>query len=604
MYTTGDDATEGTPLAVTITPQKLAQSLNSAWRQARAFRDAGRHAIKQFVGPHYGASGVNGESRAVVNYLAQYLNAMIPNLAPGKSKNKVESWNIALRFEALQLGLALDRADEEEDLVATMRQIVTDALVYPFGCAMTGLTVGAELVKIDGQQHDPGKLFTRALAFEDVLTDPAARRRSEALWDAHRYRVPKSVLKESGIFNPERVDALRPLQATNIDSSANIGSSDRDRYGLVETVELWDVAIYDGSNTTIVTLGAEPATADGQDVVSGGGEILYQERFNGPEQGPYSFLEFIHVPNRVMALPPVALLIDLHEAKSIISRKIVDMMTNTKRVLGYQRVNGKDDAETIVGASNFEAIAMDDPNAAKMFDYGGVPKEHYEGSEWLDTSMEMQSAVQRISGAASNSGTATESTQLQANSMLRVQDMQERVKSFRGKVAKQRLWYLANDPLIRKGLPYRSPGGEMIQVEYSAETRQGESTDFNVAVEMVNPQASDPNIKFRRLIEFLQVLPTQVPLAQAGLLDLAAEIRLAARELDMEELDELIPSAGSAMQTQIVHQNDPQMQPGQPVGVNPTNPQAGNVAVDQGQAASNPTDQMNSAYQPAMQGGM
>lgn len=592
-------------MGINITPQKLAQALNSAWRTQRSFREAGDKAIKDYVGPHYGTNGAENGKREPVNFISQYMMAMVPNLAPRKVRNKVSAWNIGLKLEGVQLGLALDRADLEEEIDETLRQCVVQALVYPCGCTMTGLTVGCQLVKIDGQMRDPGKLFTRAIAFEDILTDPAARRRSEALWDAHRYRVSKQALKESGIFNPDAVDGIPILQGASGNSSSTIGGADHDRYGLVETVELIDVAIYDGNDTWIVTLAGQPNAGSG-DVVSNSGKILYQEKFQGPEDGPYSFLEFHPLSNRVMALPPVAMIQDLHRAKALVSAKVVEMILATKRILGYARTGGADDAESVKDAQNFQSVAMDDPKSAQMFDFGGVPKEIYDGMEWIDRQFEQQAATQRISGASGGENTATEATQLQANSMVRVQDMQERVKKFRVGIARQRLWYLANDPLIRRGLPYRTPGGEMIQMEYSAEAREGSPTDFNIEIEVTTPESSDPNIRMRRLIEFLQVLPTQVPLAQAGLLDLAAEIRLFARELDMQELDEIIPSAGSAMQTAMVHQNDPQMQPGMPVGMSPGNPQAGQVQVGQesGDGSSNPTDQMTSAYQPAMQGGV
>lgn len=548
-----------------LSARSLARAVNSGWKALSDIRERRQRVLVEITGPGAGAP-------TAVNLLAQMYDILLSNLAPKDIKAKVDSWDMGKKFEGVKIGLALDRAAENDCLSDTVRTAVGESLISPVAIVRSGLRVGSELFTVDGRAYDPGQLFTKPVSLDDYACDTSATSWNEITWEADRVRVPRSVLMSMPGIDQDQVEALQKVERGDKNNSAAAErASDNEDHDLIDTVEVWHVAVYLPEETKIYLLGARPGSQS-EPCVDSESE-LYCGTFEGPEEGPYSRLMLSPLPGMLFGMCPADKSYKMHQAMQAITDRMIAMAQNTKRILGY-RSTATDQTNLIIKAGTFEAVKMDAPEDAKMFDFGGVPVELYEAVGWFQKQWNNATGnLSLIGGVESNSNTATEASYLQANSNLMMNDMQDKVRKFLRSIQKQRAWYIINDPMLDQKYAMRLPGGDMLQVHYSAEMRESTPNDFSYDVDTQAPQSQDIMLRWRRLIEFFsQVVPAMMPLVQLGAVDLSAVLRLFSREFGIQELDEIARDPTLAMQTAAIHGGPPTpaAKEGGQFGVSPT----------------------------------
>lgn len=567
-------------------PDKIAKSVNTghaAWNWARVQRD---NALEQLVGPRYGNDKTTPKRRNAINLIAQTLITLYPHLFPQTLKHICRAENPALEFEALMLGLCLDHRSEEEDLPGTILRAGMDALVSPCGVLRTGIKAGRDLYKVDGRLYDTGAIYTAYVDLDDYAIDSTAKRRAEAKWEAYRWRASKQALIESGIYEPELIAKLPKYQpdGNTIGTGRPQGHEE-----LIDTVQLWDVFLYEGDNTTCVTLGG--SWANGGTGVVTGSEYLHVYDHEGPERSPLDWVSFYDVPGRVAPLPPVLLWRELHDAIAKVGDKMVRRIVESKTILGYTPT-GIDDAKAAKNAEDLQLVKMTNPAGITPIILEGHNQNTFEGFQFLSQAgSDAAGNIKQKAGLSSEGKTATEASLLNANSDQRIKWMRDRVQGTIKSVAKKRAWYIVTDPLINKVTGVRVPGGEKIGMVYTAEAREGDPLDFAIDIEPYQPESGDPNVRMRRIVElFSQVLPAVIPGLQTGLFDPAGVFRVLSREFGNNDLDEMLagsPRLAATVQAQQMA-GDPASMQGQPEGMQQQGPQA---MAQQGQAAIAPIRQ-------------
>lgn len=574
---------------------KIAKSVNAghmAWQWARVQRD---NAIEQMVGPRYGNDKTSPRRRNAINLIAQTLITLYPHLFPQTLKHVCRAQNPALEFEALMLGLCLDHRAEEEDLPGTILRAGMDAMVGPCGVLRTGIKAGTDLYKVEGRSFDPGAIYTAYVDLDDFAIDSTAKRRSEAKWEAYRWRASRQTLLESGIYDQEIIKGLPKYQPDgNTIGTGRPGGWEE----MIDTVQLWDVFLYEGDNTYCVTMGGTWSTGTGG--VISGGKILNVYPHEGPERTPLDWVSFYDIPGRVAPLPPVLLWRELHDAIAKVGDKIVRAIVESKVIMGYEPT-GIDDAKAAKNAEHLQLVKMKNPKAITPLVLEGNSDALLSGFTFLSQQgSDAAGNIKQKAGLESEAKTATEASMLNANSDQRIRWMRERVHSTLKSVAKKRAWYVVTDPLINKVTGVRTPGGERIALAYTAEAREGDPLDFMVDIEPYQPESGDPNVRLRRIVElFSQVLPAVIPGLQTGLFDPQGVFSILSREFGNDDLDRmLLNSQGMAARaTAQQAAGNPQAMQGVPAGdvankqgglENPQGPQAGIAPVRQALAAGVP----------------
>lgn len=594
-------------MASRLTPARLALADKQAEEKAKEPRAARLRVLEQFVGDTLMQAA--DRKRRPINATTQALNTMRAALTPEYHGYRVTAHRIDLRAEADLREAALKRIADKQKLAQLYEDVLFDALTGAFGITLTGLRAGAQMVKIDDEDIDPGQLFVKRVDLDDYAVDPMARHRSEAYWERHKYRCPRWLALESGVFRGHEdlimglpgLDELRGKSTRARDLSGN-EQYDEDS-NVCDLIELCDYAIYEPSGTRIVTL---PVRQDG---VDGSGVFLLDIGYEGPDDSPYNVLQFFGLPDNVYGPSLASMFADLSDALDTVGSKMIREGSKSKRVFAAEKA-AAEDAETILKAGDLDVVLVDDIEALKDFDVGGVQKDLYQFFAMMRTEFNNASmSSQLVGGQESIGGTATEASILQGNANQSLAWMRRKMAAFLNRDGRRLAWWMHNDPLISLPMPYRLRGGEWITVDYTPEMRQGDFGDFLFEYTTDSMQTTDPAVKAKRTQEALATFTQGLQAISAVGGDVTAWARIIGEQFGVEELDEVVNGPDFHMRQMAIYAGLADPGKGSPTGMAGQDPaQAGGVPRGTGPQVAGPgatsTAQVQSAYAPAMAGGV
>lgn len=512
------------------------EQLEFSERRLVPFRKARAAAVREYVGRYYGGND-DGKQRPL-NLIHQATSVLIPHLVSPKTRFKVRPKNnIALALESEALGMRLNLLAEEIRLAYMFRRAVMDAVLGPHAICKVGIRAGYDAVKINGRQFNLGQPYASLVDLDDWAIDPAARLYDERYWEANRYRVPRQVALDSGIFDAQEIERLPSIhsrmQLGDVEQLGYGGENLRERFDMLDLIELWDVVLYDDDVSYCVTLPG--------DQQAGVRDYLRVDEHQGPEKGPYHRLTFQEVPNNAMGMPLVAVWQDLAQTLNSVAAKVLRQAANSKNVLAYSRAH-HEEAMSVIDAPDMGSVAVDDVNQLKMLPINGIMPDLTGflgvGMNWWNA----QSGQSMQLAGQADGDTATEIQAEQANLSVRVRDLQALNGDFQEMVGRGLGFWLDTDPLMKFQGIRRLPGGEQFEVRFDAATKEGEWHERTYAIEPFNLHASDPQVRAKRIVElFGTVVPAllQAHATTGGMLDFPTALRVVGRELDMTELDEI-----------------------------------------------------------------
>lgn len=534
-------------------PQNLARLASLGFKKMHSFRRARISLLKQYTGRLYGTKDMIGEyssglggMTSPINLIYQAVTTLVPNLVYNNPKARIKSRFLAYREYAGISELAMNHLIQEVHLRDTMRKVITDA-IFMAGFVKVGLGISGQTLDIDGFWHDIGQPYCDRVDGDDMVLDPLSREWEEQRIIGNRFRADLEPLQESGLYDPDdlRQLASRYSMAGLKESASSLSGQNTAQEadavtGAIDLVDLWLP-----DDNTIVTMPWQPDNSVAP-------TILREVEYEGPEAGPYRMLGFAMVPDNIMPVAPASMWNDLGVMANRIASKIGQQSEREKSVLAYESTAWQD-AQGVVEADDGESVRVDNIDGIKEVHYGGVQKEGYMYLEWIKNQFsDMAMNIDLLSGTTTGEPTATQAEMLQANTTVRLSDMQEIVYNFTGELMTTLFFFLHTDPLIELPLVKRSQG-EDSQVFYTPEMREGDWMDYNISVQPYSMARQDPNVKIRRLLEFSgNVIPALAGAAQmlGPAFNLEAAITLIGREMGIEELDEIINSPALQMQMQ------------------------------------------------------
>lgn len=563
----------------------MSRAVSDGYRELDPHRVNFRDACNECAGRHYGkGDGV----RRPVNLIAQAVSILLANLISDEPKHRVRSPLAELRGEAAMLELALDKLWEDNNVLEDVRQVVMDAILGPIGILRVGMRAGTQYVTVDSERRTPvAEPYCRRISLDDYSCDPSARSRGELRWEAIRYRIPRAEAIESGVFGRDpdeyapgemqvedqatRAEAKAILEtipgldesSSGQDDVASIGreGGGLDRFALIDTIELWDVFFHTGQETWTITVPASH-TKEG---VAHADKWLLVEKWQGPDPGPLLTIGFCDLPDQVMYKPVVADWRDLHDFCRVVSSKLARETENSKVVWGY-RGEGEDDAMSVKNKGDSGLVRLTGDKTPEKIEVVGIVKELLPLLQWAEREWANASGNLPLTGGTDSDATdktATAAQYLQANASQRIADMRRRVESLLKAIDKHFGHYLMTDPLVFLPLPYRIPGGETITVEFDAATRRGDFQHYVFDIERYSAVGQDPNVRLKRVTEFLGLVLEFVPAIKEGIVSIDGLTNLGKQEFGIENLDELLPMQSMRLQAEA-HAQMGGMQPGQP----------------------------------------
>jgi len=214
------------------------------------------------------------------------------------------------------------------------------------------------------------------------------------------------------------------------------------------------------------------------------------------------------------------------------AKKTIDQATRQKTIVGFRR-QAADDAQEALDAMDGEAIAMDDPEGIKEYNFGGQMQSNESMVGQLSGWFNMMAAnPQGLSGADMEADSATEAQILQGNANIGLNDMKDAVYIGVAEEGAKRAWYFHTDPLIELPIarrqqipPVIDPAtGAMVQparIEdvqefLTPEAREGEWMDFTFEVQPESMGRVDSQVRLRQALDFAaKVIPSVATAAQA-----------------------------------------------------------------------------------------
>jgi hypothetical protein len=541
----------------TKTPlQKLGKAVELGFDRMKVARDARYKMLAQFVGPFYAKSkgDANSDERKAspINLMYQAVTTMVPNLVYNDPRVVATTQNLQYRPYADILGLATNHVLKKIKFRSTLRKTITDAL-FMAGFLKTGIAAGD--ATLDLGEKSPyllGEPFADRVDPDDMVIDPMARDWDEMSFVGNRFRMARADLQNSGLYDNDMLAKLPNRYGGGVGVGATgheVAGLSGDRnvlnaYGEVaEYVDLCEIYVPDSGIIVTLPFGQNADYSKPLRVVE----------YEGPECGPYHMLGFAYVPDNVLPVPPASIWYWLNVMGNRIARKIGRQAERMKRVLAYD-ASAVEDVQNIIDADDGETIRVDNIDGIKEVGFGGTTDEAYQYMTWVEGQFSKQAAnLDLLAGAAADQNTLGQSEILQNNGQVRLQDMQALVYAFAGDVCGDVAYFLHTDPLIDLTLT-RRVGGEDAQVRYTPEMREGAWLDYAIEVKPYSMARVDPNIRARRVMEFIT---TGIPaLAQSLQLlgpafNFEGTVELVAQDLGIDEVDQIINSPQLAARQQM-----------------------------------------------------
>jgi hypothetical protein len=499
-----------------IAPQIVSKAVQASFGKYDHLRKARGRFMAQMVGRFYNKTNSSkrrsdnqDRGASPLNLLHTAVTTLVPQLVSNNPRVKVGTDILIYSDYSEVLGLATNSLVKKIKLKNTQRKSIYDA-VFLAGFVKTGLASSDDLLTMDGTDITIGQPYADRVDPDDMVLDPWAREWEAQTFIGNRYRANLDDLEQTGLYD---MDLLKKLPKSNEASgsasryaSTLSGRDPSDQYGEVqEFIDLCDV--YFPREKIIVTL---PYYDGGK-----ADDFLRVADYNGPDTGPYHMLGFTPVSDNLLPVAPVHMWADLHTMGNMIARKLARQADRMKSVLLYAK-EAQEDAEQLAEADDGEALGVTDPNNFREAKYGGATPEAYQWLEWVKRSFaEQANNMDLLSGNGQQDETLGQSEMRQANTSVRLGDMQGLVYNFTEEVARDLAFYLHTDPLIELPLIKRTLGVQT-QVVYTPEMRAGDFFDYTFTIEPFSMARPDPNMAVRRKIEFASsVIPAA---AQAAML--------------------------------------------------------------------------------------
>lgn len=521
-------------MAVTqdVSPKKLQQAVNRGFDRLANFRAARMHFLNQYTGAYYDkTTGTVGDN--ALNMIFNAVRILVPTMVMNFPKHTIMTPYLQAKQYANLLGMALDQHDQKIRIRDVYRATIVDA-IFTLGIMKTGLCASDSILAMDDMEAhiDPGTVYTEKVDFDNFVVDPNSREHMfrDAAYMGDRITVPRRVLLESGLYdnalierlpsmndNNDRDKKADSLSMRNIEQSENHAFEDD-----VEIVELW----VPSANAIVTIPGAKDVEFD---------DYLRIDEYYGVKEGPYTLLSLTPpVPGNPLPIPMVGIWNDLHVLANRMARKIVDQAERQKDIVSYKRT-ASDDAKELQNAGDGEAVAVDDPDAVKVLNFGGQQTSNENHLASLQAWFNMMAGnPEQVGGQRVDAKSATAAQILSQNASIGLEDMKDMVYIAAGDEARRRAWYFHTDPLMQIPLIQRQkqPGQQMVdpasgqsfwmppsmqevQVVLTPEARSGDFLDYTFKIEPESMGRVDAKTRIAQAYDFAQkILPSAMAAAQ------------------------------------------------------------------------------------------
>lgn len=473
-----------------IETQRIIRATREAFSRMDTYRTVRNRVLNQFTG-----EGERSE-KIPLNLIFSNVSIMLPNTAAGTPEVVITPNAPQLNPIAKSYGKVIERVWAANDYRETLRLNVTDALCG-LGCVKIGVAGQGDPFQEHYMARSPGNVAVDRVDLDDLLLDLNVTDYRCMRYVGNKFQVVREWLLDSGIFPPDEVQKLPAMTAHGFSRETNVTD-------LIDLVEC-----YLPSHRLMLVY---PFIGDYTNEA-----MVHQRQWGGPPLGPYEFIHFHKSPNRLFPVPPLKILMALHELANIHMRKMADKTMRSKRLYAFQR-GADDDAAIMQTAANASFVGVEAPNLVKEVDFPGPDAEDWRSSEFYQSSYSrLGGNLDLLGGTGAASGTLGQDVILAGSINRRLDDARDRVADFNRRVAEAIGFHLHSDESIDETVTLMAPSGRPVAVPYNAMVRGNAGFDqFQFHVESYNRISADAQTTYNN---FLKLLVEGIPAAlQAELL--------------------------------------------------------------------------------------
>lgn len=519
-----------------INTTKLFAAIKWSEKQLEKPREERVLSLREYVGKHY---NTDGSSFVVpINFLELAVTIYSRLLAARNPRVKFTTDNRNLRPFAKDTEIALNQIPDEIKLGKILERSVIEAL-FRFAVAKVGLKL------TDSTENGPPgtEPYVEMVSIDDYFCDMSAKSYKSIQYEGNTYWMELETAKELFKDNDLNADE-HTVSGLEGEERADGISSDEGGDVYKDQIQLRDVWL--------------PGTRQLLTYAVNEDKILRVVNWDGPEEGPYEMLGFSYVPGNVLPLPPTALWYDLHDLANKLFRKLSKQAISKKRIIAFSG-NGDEGPNQIKNASDGEGIKYSGQKPENI-DVGGIDQVTLAFLlQVADRFNYFAGNLDSLGGLAPSTDTVGQDKLLSEAASARLQGMREKTLDFAQAIFKRLAWYEWTDPIrvrkIHKGIPGTDIG---VDLDWSADTREGDFLDYNFNIDVYSMQEDSPSTKLQKIGLVLErfIFP-MLPMIQqqGGQIDIQSLIKMISEYSNLPEFADLVKFVSGIQQPPAVEGN-------------------------------------------------
>lgn len=453
-------------------------------------------------------------------------------LAFNNPQYKVTSFAQNLRPFCRKFQTNINSVVENIDLKTTFQYGILDAF-FLVGVFYTRMADDGFVLTEDNVWVNPGKPWVDRISLDDLIIDMGVKDPRAVRFIGHKYRAPYDGLMARDDYDAKVKKHLRPSSKEGVDeddqrASAIASGSAVDDDELEPMV--WVEEIFLPETRQVVTLSGDNDTLP---------PLKVEESDAGP-LGPYDLLCLGLMPDNVMPVSPASILKPLHDLSNRLYRKLAAEADRQKVTFAYPP-GGDDDAKRHRTSVDGEYWKCRDPkNIVPVVTPGvdGNTNAFFLAAQEL---YNIQSGNERaLGGLGLAAGTLGQEELLMGQAVGMIAGMKGAVYECASRIGRKIGCLMFDDEYLEVPSSAEAENtGYWLDTTWRPGDRQGLKDHYKFSVHPNSMNWEPPEAKWAKKQQFLQVLTVNLPLVQAGLLDVQEFTRQASEDLNCPELQKL-----------------------------------------------------------------
>jgi hypothetical protein len=480
--------------------KQLHSSVNWSIEQMKDRREQRLLHYAQYVGHLYSGENVADDAVPInmielgINILQRFLTSHSPQVDIGSDYH-------SFLPAASDLTLACNQEANRIDLADTFNTWTIEAL-FCMGILEVGITTKDTPPDGEGNLYDPGHVFVDPILFDRAILDMCAARKDQMYFMGHDYTVPIEWARNNPSFEKSVREAITAPNPEEQDDDIAVEGLSHSLWSMETLMPMITLRQLWFPNEKMIM-----QFVVGQEETSSSNMPLQRVDWEGPERGPYHFLEFGKVPGNLIPNAPVPQWAPMHDQLNSLWNKITDQGERQKTLL-LIRGAAAADGNRVVNANDGDAIYSEDPKGCVEMTTGGANPQTFalamQCKEILDWFM---GNISSLGGLAAQSETYGQDKLIAQSASGKPQNLQEITLDCERKVFEDLAFWLYNDPISEYHLVKTIAGtNESIEFPWGPEDRaMGDLTKYNFRVDSYSRPNRSPSEKANTFMQYLQL---------------------------------------------------------------------------------------------------